>query len=118
MIEQGKRTWDQHRGANPLYCPRADQHVQAQRRPARHRGHDENNETGNKQTLGAEPVAESTGCQDQAGEEDGVSIDDPLQSCNAAAERRPNSFERDVHDRDVELHHCKAETHRGKRQRR
>ena len=119
MVEQGERAGHQYRGADSLHRSREDQYEQARRRSARHRGGDEQDEARNEQPLGPEPVPESTGRQDQAGEDDGVGIDDPLQSRDAAGapERGADAFEGDIHDRDVELHDGEAEAHSREHQR-
>jgi hypothetical protein len=95
-----KRAPARRHRSKPLYRLRAEGSAPP-RTPSRRR---EENKAGDEEPFGAEPVPESAGGQDQAGEDYGVSIDQTLQSRDS-----PDAFEGDVHNGDVELHRGKAD---------
>ncbi len=78
----------------------------------------ENRKTRHEDSLGAEPIAERAGSQNEGGEGDGVGADNPLQLGNAAAQRGADAVERGVDDGDIELNDAIAEAHGRQRQRR
>ena len=63
--------------------------------------------------LGADPVRQVAGEQQQRGEHQGVAVDHPLLPGGAAAQLGPDLGQRDVHDRDVQRD--QEEPHRGDR---
>ncbi len=58
-----------------------------------------------RRCAGAEQVAGAAAEHQEAGEGEGVGVDDPLQAGLGEAERVVDRGQRDVDDRDVEDHH-------------
>jgi hypothetical protein len=75
------------------------------------RSGNENREAEHEDPLGAQPVAQRAGGEDEGGEGDGVGVDDPLQVGDRSAEIGADGIDRHIDDGDVELHDHIAEAH-------
>ena len=105
VVEQRQRAGAEQRRAEPLHGAGGDQHGHARRQAAEHRSGGEDHESGAQHPLGAEPVAEGAGREDQRGEHQRVGADHPLQPGDAAAERGADLLHRHVDHGHVELDH-------------
>jgi hypothetical protein len=65
--------------------------------------------------LAAEAVADRTGGQEQAGEDEHVAVEDPLQVARAGREIPAQARDRDVEDGVVQADHQQAQAQHGQR---
>lgn len=109
LRRQGQRARHQQRGADTLGGTGDDQQSDIRRHSAAERGQHEEGETSDIDTQPADAVAEGAGGKQQRGEGDGVGIHHPLEAGHVGVERAADGHQRDVEDRDVELHQDEAE---------
>ena len=98
------------RSAEALEGTGADQHALACRKPVEQRGAGEDDEADEEEPLAAEQVAKASAEQQEAAEDEGVGVDDPLQAAVGEVEIGLDRGQRDVHDRRVEDDHELGET--------
>jgi hypothetical protein len=93
------------RGAEALQRPRPDQHALAAGEPIEERGAGEDDEADQEKALAAQQVAKAAAEEQEAAEDEGVGVDDPLQTAVGEVEVRLDRRQGDVHDRRVEDDH-------------
>jgi hypothetical protein len=96
---------------SPRQGARADEHALASGETVEQRRAGEDSEPDQEQPLQAEEVAEAAAQQEEAAEDEGVGVDDPLQAAVGEVKVVLDRRQGDVHDRRVENDHevCQAD---------
>ncbi len=113
VVRIAQRCGRDHGAAEPLRGPRSDQHTLAVGEAADKRRGREQNEAVDEHAAAPEQVRGAAAQQQEAGERDGVRVDDPLKIDLGEVQRVADRGQRDVDDRDVENHHELRQARRG-----
>ena len=109
LLERGRedrqRSGGDDRAAEALHPARGDQQELGVGESAGERGEREQRQPGDEHAPAPDQVSGAAAEQQEAGERDRVSVDDPLQVLLGEVQRVADRGERDVHHGDVEDHH-------------
>ena len=99
----------EHRAADPLQDPEADQPAEARGQAAQPRAEGEQRQADLEDRPAADSVGEGTGEHEQGGQRDGVRGDHPLQAGHAGVQVAADGRQPDHHDRVVQADHEEAQ---------
>jgi hypothetical protein len=110
----GERHGVEHGGAEPLHCAEGDECLDGGRGAAEDRTGGEQDEAGLKDPATPNAVRDGAGEHEEAGDDQGIGVEDPLELREAGTEVALNGRQRDVHDGDIHADHEQAGTADGK----
>ena len=114
--EDGERRGHDQRGADPHHRAGRDELTHVVRHRRRRRREAEDDEADGERALAAVAVTEGPEGEEQAGEHEGVGVDDPLEVADAGTELAHHRGQRDVDDRVVDDDHEHAHAQHRQRQ--